>query len=447
MWFVLPAGFIGFVIGIRRPAVGLSILLVLSCTFPVVWDVCSTPYGTGSLSVADFLIAGLAVACASRARRADGVVGVSAALVVWLGICALVNWARGVVTVREVYRSIFRIGLYWVIPPLVRKLSDREVRGVIVLSCAVAIALSAVLLWTGIAREDAIWSFLQGGRAAAEVGFGGGVVDFSLGSSEAFRPITSGSFLVQMVWAYCVAALMIGVRSVNLRLMMTVVLLCTPYLVVTQSRHLVLFILATLGLSALVSGRRLRGWAWAGIVLVSALVSALWLIDPWRFLERLAILGRDESARIRVDDTVEAVSVLSQSPLWGIGMSKVHWLRTGRFAGGQDVHSLVAQGLLGGFVGIVLLLGFLAILGRVCVAIMAAPRAWRNHAQVALASVPGVVGAILISIAGATSVFHYPAAQTPFGLFAGLCLRPVGPQGSHALLRSRRNALPPCRPR
>ena len=420
------------IISYSSTLLGLFLLLLSSCTFTIIMDLSSIIFSNGSIDIRDIVIFVLFIKTVKESLGdSDRQFKTCVTMIGWLSFCSLLTVFFDQAGFREAYRIIFKIALFWILPITVRELSPSQKKTLVFFSVVVASVVSIIQLYALMTMNLDLISLLYPKDPSDAYGYADPGQYFADIYNAGVMPrlYIPGHLFVRMIFGFTICFLAVRPTTKNFRVLLPVAFLTGLFTLALGGRSDFLFIVAVIILSASISSRiRSETGIAKKMVLfgltVFSMIAAVVLIEQWadqpiitQVTERWLSRGFEDEG-VRLADNIEAISYLLKSPLWGIGVSKIHWDATFLTFGGQDVHPVISQGLIGGLPGIVLLLCFVFILYRV---FRLRLRSGNYPADYyAIAAVPPLAGAFLLSAINTSPVFLYSSVQVPLGIFSGL---------------------------
>ena len=425
------------VISYRSVLTGLVLLLVSSCTFGFIGELLAISLPTGSISIGEpiILVLFLKTIVTLPPNSRDKTFRLCFAMVIWLSISAILALIFEQIGYREAYRLVFKIAPFWILPITVRELELQRKRLLLTFSLLLAGILSIVLLYAILTENISLLSYIYPINTAEIYGYGGVDAQYAAIYRSGLLPrlYIPGNLFVKMIFGFTICLLAMHRVDYNRYLLLGVALLSGMFTLSLGGRSDYLFVIVVLvctiflALASKSEQFNTKSPWFFGVMLFllvfGTIETGTWIketelthrIDRWK----LTAYGFDQN--VRIDDTIEAWGSLLRSPLWGIGSPKIYWEATMKTYGGQDIHPFVAQGLIGGFPAIIMLLYFVFMLYK-ALRMHLSTTSSTQHYYYAVAAAPALAGAFMLSAINTTPVFLFSTVQVPLGIFSGLLL-------------------------
>jgi len=248
-----------------------------------------------------------------------------------------------------------------------------------------------------------------------------------------------GNILVQMIFAFVLGLVFMGSWNHGKLFSITVLVLSFSFIVSLAGRSNVLSIFVAIiwvfytlfRISATGSGFNLGkkiNLVFQGVFILLFCGGILMNVSDHSLFENIKerwgntiSTGQIDTSATRMDDSIEGWHALMNSPLWGIGRTKLYWEAKFETYGGQDLHPFISQGLIGGIPGILMLFLWIILLFRQFNLVIRTffEGTSKNYA---LSSAVALSSVLFLSFINTTPVFLYSSNQVPFGIFCGLLL-------------------------
>lgn len=426
----------------RSTVLGLVVLLVTSCSFDTFAQITTMQLPTGSIAMQDFVILAILLKTikSTPPSWSDNAYAICLLMIAWISVAAALALLADQIGLREFYRAVFRLAVYWILPISVRGLAEGQKTRVVAGATFIAVIVSIVQMLV-LASGDPSWMALV---YPVPVDYYGALTsenfwEMSTSAGVAPRFYPPGTLLVQMILAFSLGSLVFREGAHRSRSLWFALLSSLAFTLSLVGRSNLLGVIVAFS-TVLIFGWFSRSFVdkrqmvhqtlalrVCAVMLVVGVVAASGgtdMFDPlWNRASETLETG-EWGVSTRMDDNIEAWSAFLSSPIWGIGSTKVHWEALYETYGGQDVHPVLSQGLLAGIPGLFLLLLWFAILVRRLPSVVQANIAELPNAR-ALAAAVALVVALFLTAINTTPVFLFASSQVPFGLFCGLVLAKV----------------------
>lgn len=417
----------------------LILLIITSCTFGFISDFLNIPLALGSISINDFIIFSLFIWTIGNVKlqKGDNLYSLILFLIFWICLSSILAFITYQITIREVYRSIFKISLFWILPITVRSLKFVQTKKIISFLIVLTAIISIVQVYAILFADVRVLSIIYPTPEAEYFRYSSLEKYFLdiYNRNEMPRLYTPGNLLVKIVFGFLLSLIFFRNKEYKLMYILPVLFLTGLFNITLGGRSDSLFILFVVLLSTFISyflykntkvifSNNIKNIFLIANVLILGFIllsnmfprTITLLADRWSI-----IFYQLNSSNIRIEDTIEAWDRLIASPLWGIGRTKVHWEAKYGTYGGQDVHPFISQGLLSGFVGIILLLFLIYLIVKQTAKKIRNFRRTVDHINTFyLSAGVGILGAIMLSVINTTPVFFYAPVQVPLGIFIGI---------------------------
>lgn len=425
------------VISYRSTLIGLMLLLSLSCTFLFVAELSGIALPVGSIDVSEviILVLFLKTVLGTSSNQTDKPFKLCVAMILWLSISSMLALFAGQIGLRETYRLIFKIALFWILPITVRELSLLQKKRLLSFSLILASIVSGIQLFGLLTENLELLSFLYPMDSWEVYGYASLEHHYAdiYRTGVLPRLYIPGSLFIRMIFGFTLCLLATRRAKDHLYWLFLVSFLTGAFTLTLGGRSDFLFIVTVvvccIGISfAIKETGETKKSPFIFVLSLILLVSSVIVIENYtdkpivsqvmeRWSERGSVSDEDE----RIYDTIEGWNHLVKSPIWGIGITKVHWEPVMLTYGGQDIHPFISQGLIGGFPAIIMLLYFVFILCKT-LRIRLQNVSEKEDYYYALAAAPPLVGAFMLSAINTAPVFLYSVAQVPLGIFSGMLL-------------------------
>jgi len=455
------------IVAYRSVLFGIIMLLIAMCTFPIIANYASIRLATGSIVLSDFVVLALFIRTLHKVplQKSDQAYKLCLAMIIWLSLCGFLALIAGQIGLRETYRLIFRIALFWILPITVRELEFLQKRRLVTACMTIVGIVSCVHLYVLLSENTMLMEIIYSSGSYEVYGYKNPEEQYRylimLGILPRLYP--PGSIFVQMVFAFVLGLVFLKSQVHGRLLPLGALVLSFLFTVSLGGRSNSLFILfaimctiyllfrGSLGEHKLLRRKNVNLF-FRGFFILLLSTGILMNFGSHKIFEGVVgrwmttLETRGINPTVRVSDTLEAWHAIIGSPLWGIGQSKVSWQSKFLTYGGQDVHPFFSQGLIGGFPGIFLLFYWVILLFRRFKKSLADSFRGETPKYYALSAAVALFSALFLSLIGTTPVFLYGPHQVPFGIFSGLLLLPL--KVPYGVMRNKTDTtrqLPPCR--
>jgi hypothetical protein len=417
----------------KKPLFGIIALLLLNCTFTIPTDFMSISLpGVGILLLSDIIVIVLFIKSIRTIYKEWNIIPELKLFVALVGcfiFSGFVLLLLGSISANEAFRLIAREGMIWLIPANILALSNKDkgilIKALILISLFVCIVQFYFLLNPNVSLiAQAYYQFRSQDDPEIAAQF---VFD-----NQTPRLYPAGTLLVQMVLGFVLTILflkVIDIKNIYIKLLLLLTLIsATVFTYTLGGRSNLLAMVVTMIMVLVYKNKKQPAKISFSIAAAILLIAGTIVLDNALKLNvfasivektetQFAAQGTEYLFYDRRSDNEDAINVLLNSPIWGIGKSN-----TGiesELGSGQDVHGVLSLGLQAGFVGLFI---FIIISYKVYKRIKTIKQRQPTKERWALPAIFALTPAMILLLLNTTPSIIGLRNLLPVGIFIGFIL-------------------------